>query len=99
MQAIADLGGVKFSWESFVAKTKPDALERKLFFIAMGQTWCEKQKKAGELAALLTDEHPPTRFRVLGTLSQFKPFSDTFGCPAGALGCSWVGGWVLGAVR
>ena len=25
-----------------------------LFFIAMGQTWCEKQKKAGELAALLT---------------------------------------------
>ena len=31
-------------------------LDRKLFFIAMGQTWCEKTKKAGALSALLTDQ-------------------------------------------
>jgi putative endopeptidase len=85
-EAIADSGGLKFSWESFVGKTSvsPDLAQRKLFFIAMGQTWCEKQKKEGALAALLTDQHPPTKYRVLGTLSQFAPFAETFSCPAGS---------------
>ena len=36
------------------------------------------------VVALLTDRHPATRYRVLGTLSQFKPFADTFSCPAGS---------------
>eukprot|EP00802_Teleaulax_amphioxeia_P007277 Tamp_07283.p1 GENE.Tamp_07283~~Tamp_07283.p1 ORF type:complete len:799 (+),score=165.87 Tamp_07283:72-2399(+) len=81
-EAIADSGGLKMSWQSFLAKEKPDLFNKKLFFIAMGQTWCEKQKKAGQLAALLTDQHPPTKFRVLGTLSQFEPFSQVFSCPA-----------------
>ena len=85
-EAIADSGGLKFSWESFVGKpsVSTDLAQRKLFFIAMGQTWCEKQKKDGALAALLTDQHPPTKYRVLGTLSQFAPFADTFSCPVGS---------------
>ena len=42
-EAIADSGGLKFSWESFLLQHKPEALDRKLFFLAQGQTWCQKQ--------------------------------------------------------
>ncbi len=40
------------------------------------------QKRSGAIAALLTDQHPPTKYRVLGTLSQFKPFAETWSCAA-----------------
>mmetsp|Transcript_62050 Transcript_62050/g.146302 ORF Transcript_62050/g.146302 Transcript_62050/m.146302 type:complete len:742 (+) Transcript_62050:56-2281(+) len=83
-EAIADSGGLKFSWESFVAKHSPSPEDRKLFFIAMGQTWCDKEKRVGARAALLTDQHPPAKFRVIGTLSQFPEFAETFQCPVGS---------------
>jgi len=82
-EAIADSGGLKYAWQSFLKAHSPSPVDRKLFFIAMGQTWCEKQSAKGALAAVLTDPHPPNRFRVIGTLSQFEPFAETFQCPAG----------------
>jgi len=33
---------------------------------------------------VMTDEHAPGKFRVIGALTQFKPFSDVYHCPAGA---------------
>mmetsp|Transcript_169 Transcript_169/g.365 ORF Transcript_169/g.365 Transcript_169/m.365 type:complete len:742 (-) Transcript_169:485-2710(-) len=84
-EAIADSGGLKFAWEAYVAKHQPDAESRKLFFIAMGQTWCEKEKRVGARSALLTDQHPPAKYRVIGTLSQFPSFAETFQCPVGSV--------------
>jgi len=52
---------------------------KRLFFVAMGQTWCEKTRVASAKNSLLTDEHPPNKYRVIGTLSQFDPFSESFG--------------------
>ena len=83
-KAIADSGGLKLAWEAFLQRTQPDEDAKRLFFIAMGQTWCQKDKAVGARAELLTDQHPPARFRVEGTLSQFPPFAETFNCPAGA---------------
>uniref|UniRef100_A0A7S0VEH4 Endothelin-converting enzyme 1 n=1 Tax=Hemiselmis tepida TaxID=464990 RepID=A0A7S0VEH4_9CRYP len=83
-EAIADSGGVKFSWEAFLARHDPTPEEKRLFFIAMGQTWCQKEKAVSARADLLSDQHPPAKFRVIGTLSQFPPFSDTFRCPVGS---------------
>ena len=33
-------GGLKFAWEAFVKNHAPDDSEKRLFFVAMGQTWC-----------------------------------------------------------
>ena len=32
-------GGLKFAWEAFVKNHAPDDSEKRLFFVAMGQTW------------------------------------------------------------
>jgi len=83
-EAIADSGGLKFSWEAFLEHHHPSEEEKRLFFIAMGQTWCQKEKPVSARADLLSDQHPPAKFRVIGTLSQFPPFADIFKCPAGS---------------
>jgi putative endopeptidase len=83
-EAIADAGGVKYAWESFVKRHAPSESDKRLFFVAMGQTWCSKVARKGARESILTDEHPPEKFRVIGTLSQFAPFGEAFGCPAGA---------------
>jgi len=59
-EAIADSGGLKYAWQSFLKAHSPSPVDRKLFFIAMGQTWCEKQSAKGALAAVLTDPVCPT---------------------------------------
>jgi predicted metalloendopeptidase len=41
-EAIADSGGLKMAWEAFLAKEKPSQDEKRMFFLAMGQTWCSK---------------------------------------------------------
>jgi predicted metalloendopeptidase len=33
---------------------------------------------------VLTDEHAPGKFRVIGGLTQFKPFAEAFQCPEGS---------------
>ena len=83
-ESIADSGGLRFSWEAFVAKHQPDNSAKRLFFVAMGQTWCEKTREKSARASILTDEHPPNKFRVIGALSQFEPFAHAYKCRAGA---------------
>ena len=39
-------GGLKFAWEAFVKKHAPDDSEKRLFFVAMGQTWCGSRRRA-----------------------------------------------------
>lgn len=43
-----------------------------------------QEKKVGAKADLLSDQHPPAKYRVIGTLSQFPPFAEVFECPAGS---------------
>ena len=38
----ADSGGLKYAWESFEKKHSPSESDKRLFFVAMGQTWCSK---------------------------------------------------------
>mmetsp|Transcript_16149 Transcript_16149/g.37310 ORF Transcript_16149/g.37310 Transcript_16149/m.37310 type:complete len:768 (-) Transcript_16149:97-2400(-) len=83
-ESIADSGGLKFAWEAFVDEQKPEVVDKRTFFLALGQTWCSKEQRKGARASLLTDPHPPNKIRVLGMLSQFQPFSDAFKCPVGS---------------
>ena len=50
----------------------------------MGQTWCEKAREKSAKESLLTDEHPPNKYRVIGTLSQFPPFAEVYKCKPGS---------------
>ena len=83
-ESIADSGGLKFSWDAFVASQKPELKDKQTFFLALGQTWCSKERRKGARASLLTDPHPPNKFRVIGALSQFEPFAEAFSCPVGS---------------
>lgn len=48
------------------------------------QIYCKTEIKKDALQTVLSDPHAPNKFRVLGTLSQFKPFAEAFHCPAGS---------------
>lgn len=84
---IADEGGMRFAFQAF---EKSHPTERKsmaahrLFFTAFAQNWCEKDSKESAIDALWSDEHSPAKYRVLGVLSNFAPFSKAFQCPLGS---------------
>jgi len=85
---IADAGGLKFAYRAFLAaapegKPRSDS-EKRLFFTSFAQTWCEVDRKKSALTSVLTDEHAPGKFRVIGGLTQFKPFAEAFQCPEGS---------------
>ena len=71
---IADSGGIKFSYQAFTLKKERTLEEKRMFFTAFAQTWCSVERKKAAVSAVLTDTHAPSKFRVLGALSQFQPF-------------------------
>jgi predicted metalloendopeptidase len=88
---IADNGGVKLAFRAYQALRKgatdrvvADGFsEDQQFFLAVGQTWCSKQKE--EVARMLAtvDPHSPPKFRVNGALSNTPEFWEAFQCKAG----------------
>ena len=57
-----------------------DHLIRSTVFVFLSR----QEKAVSAKADLLSDQHPPSKFRVIGTLSQFAPFAETFQCPKGS---------------
>ncbi|XP_039485264.1 neprilysin-4-like [Drosophila santomea] len=55
-----------------------------LFFISFAQIWCNDVHPLAKSMLVSVDEHTPGKFRVIGTLSNFKEFSKEFNCPAGS---------------
>ena len=60
--------------------------EHRLFFTAFAQNWCENDRQDIAIDSLESDEHSPAKYRVLGVLSNFKPFSQVGG------GVVWIVG-------
>jgi len=81
---IADSGGLKFSYQAFTLKQPRTRLEKRVFFTSFAQTWCSVQRRKSAVSSVLSDTHAPSKFRVLGGLSQFPPFAEAFQCPVGA---------------
>ena len=83
---IADEGGMRFAFQafqrSFPAERRSMAAHR-LFFAAFAQNWCENDRQDIAVDSLESDEHSPAKYRVLGVLSNFKPFAQAFNCPVG----------------
>jgi putative endopeptidase len=81
---IADAGGLKFSYQAFVTKEPRTLLDKRIFFTSFAQTWCSVQRRKSAVSSVLSDTHAPSKFRVIGGLSQFAPFAEAFQCPIGA---------------
>ncbi|KAF5283679.1 hypothetical protein FQA39_LY17254 [Lamprigera yunnana] len=87
---IADNGGLKQSYLAYNNWVKRNNVEKslpglnyttnQLFWISFAQFWCSYDG-IEYLKVLLTDPHPPSRLRVIGTLSNSESFSKDFNCP------------------
>jgi endothelin-converting enzyme/putative endopeptidase len=90
---IADIGGVKEAYKAFQewAARNPDAgpavdglTNDQLFFVAWAQDWCTLATEEFERQQVTIDSHSPSKFRVLGPMSQNAAFGEAFQCEAEA---------------
>lgn len=87
---IADNGGTKLSYEAYLDWLNINGPEpklpdlpydnTKLFFIGYAQEYCANVRPKTEYIATLSEIHAPSKFRVIGTLSNFEAFSEAFEC-------------------
>jgi predicted metalloendopeptidase len=90
---IADMGGIKNSYHSFLKKMGAQALQpsivpglnnAQLFFVSYAQGWCEIATPQYYKTEVQTDPHSPAPFRVMGPLINLPQFADVFKCPQGS---------------
>ncbi|XP_018913076.2 neprilysin-4 isoform X1 [Bemisia tabaci] len=92
---IADNGGIKQAFRAYkkwlktnngADETLPglNATGLQLFFLNFAQVWCGNTRPEATRNKLKTAVHSPGRFRVIGTLSNSKDFSEVFNCPLGS---------------
>jgi putative endopeptidase len=87
---IADLGGVTLSYYALQRslrgkpRTRVDGLTpEQRFFISWAQNWRDNSREARLRTMVRTDPHSPSRFRVIGPLSNLPEFAAAFGCRPG----------------
>ncbi|XP_054857015.1 endothelin-converting enzyme 1 isoform X2 [Eublepharis macularius] len=91
---IADNGGLKAAYRAYQNWMKKNGQEEtlptlgltnhQLFFVGFAQVWCSVRTPESSHEGLITDPHSPSRFRVIGTVSNSREFSEHFHCPAGS---------------
>ncbi|CAB3404762.1 unnamed protein product [Caenorhabditis bovis] len=89
---IADNGGVKEAFRAYKKYVSEQGEEPRLpglqqysndqiFFVSYAHFWCGKKKDAAAMQQVLTDEHSPEVFRVIGVLSNLEDFAKAYNCP------------------
>ncbi|KAF2882292.1 hypothetical protein ILUMI_23857, partial [Ignelater luminosus] len=92
---IADNGGLKQAYKAYTKwlEKNPYADETlpglnlsntQMFFLNFAQVWCGSSRIEGMRNKLKRDVHAPGRYRVIGSISNLKEFSDAYGCPLGS---------------
>ncbi|ERE82260.1 endothelin-converting enzyme 1 [Cricetulus griseus] len=91
---IADNGGLKAAYKAYQNWVKKNGAEQtlptlgltnnQLFFLGFAQVWCSVRTPESSHEGLITDPHSPSRFRVIGSVSNSKEFSEHFHCPPGS---------------
>ena len=87
---IADIGGIMMGYEAF---KKTDQYRKKItigglnpdqrFFLGYAMAWMENERPEAVANQVRSNEHSPSKFRVLGPLSNMPEFFSTFGIKAG----------------
>jgi endothelin-converting enzyme len=88
---IADNGGLKSAYHAYINWVKENGEEYllpglnfthpQLFFIAFGQVWCSNSRPEDSHLSILADPHSLPRYRVIGSISNSREFSQLFNCP------------------
>ncbi|XP_029801745.1 endothelin-converting enzyme 1 [Suricata suricatta] len=91
---IADNGGLKAAYRAYQNWVKKNGAEQtlptlgltnnQLFFLGFAQVWCSVRTPESSHEGLITDPHSPSRFRVIGSVSNSREFSEHFHCPPGS---------------
>ena len=86
---IADLGGLVVAWDAWKAATKDQTLKpldgfspEQRFFLAYAESWRTLTRPEALKLQVLTNEHAPEKWRVLGPLADFPEFRKAFNCKA-----------------
>ncbi|KAF5283678.1 hypothetical protein FQA39_LY17253 [Lamprigera yunnana] len=88
---IADNGGIKVAYLAYQNWAKRNGSElalpvlnyttNQIFWISAAQVWCSKFREAEIINGIRSDPHAPPPFRVIGSFSNSKHFSEDFNCP------------------
>jgi putative endopeptidase len=89
---IADIGGLKLGYKAYkeARKAAKDRItaggysEDQLFFLAYGQSWCDKVRPEVLELMAKTNPHSPPRFRTNGVVADLPEFGEAFQCKTGA---------------
>ncbi|KAJ8683045.1 hypothetical protein QAD02_018837 [Eretmocerus hayati] len=92
---IADNGGIKQAFRAYkkwvslngnATENLPGLKEtgEQLFFLNFAQLWCGSMRPEAMKNKLKTAVHPPGKFRLIGTLTNFEHFAKVFNCPVGS---------------
>ena len=84
-ETIADLGGVKISFDAMMDHCKKAKMsasqifrEQQLFFLNFARVWRNLGTKENQINRILTDPHPPPVLRVNATLRNSPDFYHTY---------------------
>ena len=88
---IADLAGITLSYhallKSYEGKEEPALIDgynyKQRFFLGWAQAWHSNITDAEASRLAKVDPHSPTKYRVLGPLSNLPEFHEQFGCEHG----------------
>lgn len=89
---IADIGGLRSSFSGYNDWVRKNGEElrlpglnnlttRQLFWLSAANVYCDKSQLDIMKLIIKTDTHSPRRFRLNGSFSNLKEFSETFNCP------------------
>jgi putative endopeptidase len=88
-EAIADLGGLLLAYRAYEASaaraTAPTVggyTPEQQFFLSFSRFWAETVRPEEARLLATSDPHPPSNFRVTGTLANVPQFAQAFGAPA-----------------
>ncbi|KAL7291511.1 hypothetical protein TKK_0014771 [Trichogramma kaykai] len=91
---IADNGGIKeayMAYKLWVERNGPeprlpglDYSPEQMFWVSAANSWCAKERTESLKLNIFTDEHSPSKFRVIGPLSNVPDFAKDFNCPLGS---------------
>lgn len=88
---IADLAGITLSYyallKSYEGKAEPKPIDgftyKQRFFLGWAQVWASNIKDEEAIRLANVDPHSPTKYRVLGPLTNLVEFDEAFGCKHG----------------